>query len=375
MEKFIQISEKEVEELADTIERVQEVALGGSPHSPEWETAFERLERAIWKFQVFSLSPLVQKMETFAQELGNKLQKQVQCEFVGFDYELPAPLRDSLSEILLHVIRNSVDHGIEAPEERVKRGKASTGWIHIAIRLERGTFRLVLHDDGAGPDFQRVTKRAIQMGLISSQEAQRLSVEEKLALLFRPGFSTQEVATSLSGRGMGLDVVHSTLLSLGGDATAVMGQEGGFELRLNLPAVLLGAEVVPMRIGSQIFFLNESAFEFASGEITAEEAQKATRLAQILGHRLDTYPKYLSLRSRDSKRILFAVDEVGSPVFKLFRRLDPMWKTTGPAWMKSWMDACEGSALACRMSRDKGQAFGLLADAALLREILREKSN
>jgi two-component system chemotaxis sensor kinase CheA len=121
-----------------------------------------------------------------------------------------------VQDCMLHIVRNSLDHGLEEPADRMKQNKSEAGTIKVsAIEVEE-TLQIYIEDDGRGIDGEHVLKKALEKGILSPQQAQNMPLSEKVDLIFAPGFSTKEQATDISGRGLGLDIVRSELLELRG---------------------------------------------------------------------------------------------------------------------------------------------------------------
>ncbi len=198
-------------------------AAGEQQMSAELTAGFDAVERRVTELQrrVLDLrtTPLLRVMETLprtARQLAEQLGKRVEVELVGAELDLDRSILDRLNEPLLHVVRNAVDHGIESPAERIAAGKDEVGHITIAARREKDSIVIEVQDDGAGIDVERVRASAIEAGMLHPDLAEDLPPEEIVALIFRPGVSTAENVSEVSGRGVGMDAVKATIESLGG---------------------------------------------------------------------------------------------------------------------------------------------------------------
>lgn len=198
-------------------------AAGEQQMSAELAAGFDAVERRVTELQrrVLDLrtTPLLRVMETLprsARQLAEQLGKRVEVELVGAELDLDRSILDRLNEPLLHVVRNAVDHGIESPAERIAAGKDEVGHITIAARREKDSIVIEVQDDGAGIDVERVRAAAIEAGMLHPDLAEDLPPEEIVALIFRPGVSTAEGVSEVSGRGVGMDAVKATIESLGG---------------------------------------------------------------------------------------------------------------------------------------------------------------
>jgi two-component system chemotaxis sensor kinase CheA len=184
---------------------------------------FDNMERTVSELQrrVLDLrtTPLLRVMENLprtARQVAERLDKRVEVELIGAELELDRSILDRLSEPLLHMVRNAVDHGIEAPERRRAAGKPEVGQLVIEARRKRDSILIEVRDDGAGIDLGSVLRRAVEVGLVHQDLAEDLPPEEIAALIFRPGLSTAEDVSEVSGRGVGMDAVKATIESLGG---------------------------------------------------------------------------------------------------------------------------------------------------------------
>ena len=151
------------------------------------------------------------------RDLSTKLGKQVDLELVGKDTELDRTVVDALGDPLVHLIRNSLDHGLEGPEERQKAGKPATGTLHLSARHAGGNVVIEVRDDGRGINPAKVAQKAVERGLITEEAAATVDSAKAVELLFHPGFSTADVATDISGRGVGMDAVRTSIRELGGE--------------------------------------------------------------------------------------------------------------------------------------------------------------
>jgi len=182
--------------------------------------------------QVFSRFPRLVRDQ--AQRLG----KEIALEIEGVETEIDKGMVDDLFDPLIHILRNSIDHGIEPPQERLAKGKPSQGKILIKAYNEGEHVYIEVSDDGRGIDIEKVKQKAIEKGLISASGASDLSPKEILALIFLPGFSTATEVTELSGRGVGMDVVKKKIEQLGGSVSVFTARDRGTRIQVKLPLTL-----------------------------------------------------------------------------------------------------------------------------------------
>ncbi|MBN9420164.1 MAG: chemotaxis protein CheA [Candidatus Eremiobacteraeota bacterium] len=192
------------------------------------------------------VSTLLNRFPRIIRDLCAQTGKEAKFTMDGQDTGLDRTILEAVKDPLTHILRNSVDHGLEAPQVRTSRGKSARGHIHIRAYHEGGQVTIEINDDGAGVNLERVKEKAVSQGLVTSQEAQRMCERDALQLLFQPGFSTAATVTNLSGRGVGMDVVRTSVEKIGGsvDLSTVPGQGTQVKLRLPLTLAIIPALLV-----------------------------------------------------------------------------------------------------------------------------------
>ena len=195
------------------------------------------------------MRPLADRIRSFprlVRDMARELGKQARFEVAGETTGVDRDILDHLESPLNHLIRNALDHGIETPEERRAAGKSAGGTIHLEARHRAGMLQIILSDDGRGIDLERLRTKVVDRGLITAAMAGRISEAELLDFLFLPGFSTKEHVTEVSGRGVGLDVVHNMVHAFGGLArvTARPGKGTRFVLQLPITVSVIRALLV-----------------------------------------------------------------------------------------------------------------------------------
>jgi len=195
----------------------------------------EQIQGQIMEVRKVQLKVAFQKFPRIVRQASQDLQKQVRLEMSGIDLGVDKSIAKSLSGSLVHVLRNSVDHGIESPQTRSSVGKAGQGTIRIDAHQTGERIIVTIEDDGAGINCDRVKSKALEKGLIDKETASSLSERETFELLFAPGFSTAEKVTNVSGRGVGMDVVRSEIARLGGTVQIESTSGRGTKLILTIP--------------------------------------------------------------------------------------------------------------------------------------------
>ena len=187
------------------------------------------------ELRLLPLATITDEFERSLRNLARNLKKEVNFTVKGQEVELDRNMLDAVKPILLHVLNNAIDHGIEEPETRVRLGKLKAGQISLEARYEGSFVQITIRDDGQGLNPEKIRETAIKRGVLSADDAAAMSDEAVIYLVFEPGFSTREFITDVSGRGVGLDVVKSNLDQIKGNLTLHSEVGSGTELLLRLP--------------------------------------------------------------------------------------------------------------------------------------------
>ena len=234
------------------------------------------MQQAMMDTRMIPISVIFSKFPRLVRDLCRKLGKSVDLVVSGEDTEIDRSIVEALADPLTHIIRNSLDHGIEFPEERVRRGKSEKGRVSVSARRQGGTIVIELADDGRGIDVPGIRRKAVEMGIPG---AGTLAEAQLLDLVFLPGFSTKEVVTDLSGRGVGMDVVATRVRTdLKGDVALRTEADRGTQVTLFLPLTLTIVNALLVRGGAQLYALPltevDSTAKLTSSEIRGEEGRE-----------------------------------------------------------------------------------------------------
>ncbi|HUQ70394.1 MAG TPA: chemotaxis protein CheW, partial [Planctomycetaceae bacterium] len=199
------------------------------------------LQETIMQTRMQPVGNVLNKFNRVIRDMCQMLGKQAQLEIEGKEVELDKSIVESLGDPLMHLIRNSMDHGLEKPDVRVRLGKPAVGTIRLKAMHHEGKVLLVISDDGAGIDAARIRRKAVEKGLITAEIAQALSDREAIQWIFAPGFSTADQVTEISGRGVGMDVVKTNFERLGGtiEIDTKVGEGTTFTVRLPLTLAII----------------------------------------------------------------------------------------------------------------------------------------
>ncbi len=196
------------------------------------------LQEGVMKTRMQPIGNVWSKFPRIVRDLSQMCGKKVRVEMEGKDTELDKTIIEAIKDPLTHIIRNSVDHGIEAPEKRKAAGKPEEGLLSLRAFHEGGQVNIEIIDDGGGVNLDRVKKKALEKGLITAEHAARMGDREACNLIFLPGFSTAEKVTNVSGRGVGMDVVKTNIEKIGGTVDVQSRLGGGTTLRIRIPLTL-----------------------------------------------------------------------------------------------------------------------------------------
>jgi two-component system chemotaxis sensor kinase CheA len=197
-----------------------------------------QLQEAVMRTRMQPVGSLFSRLPRIVRDLSKKIGKQIRLATAGEDVELDRTILESLSDPLTHIIRNACDHGIESPRERHRAGKPETGYISVRAYQEGGQINIVIQDDGSGIDPGIIKKTATEKGLKALNELDRMSEKDILSLIMMPGFTTSAASTEISGRGVGMDVVKSSVEAQGGSVEVLSETGEGTTIHLRLPLTL-----------------------------------------------------------------------------------------------------------------------------------------
>ncbi|HTW57888.1 MAG TPA: chemotaxis protein CheA [Terriglobales bacterium] len=215
----------------------------------------DELQSAGLKTRMVPIETVFRKFPRLVRDVARNLQKDVQLVIRGEDTELDKTMVELIGDPLVHLVRNSLDHGLESPEVREQAGKPRQGTICIEARQEGDQIVIVISDDGAGISSERIGRKAVEKGLVTPERLRLLSPREILDFIFLPGFSTAEKASDLSGRGVGMDVVRSNMKRLNGSVEIDSKPGTGTTILLRLPLTLAILPVLLVQVADETYAL------------------------------------------------------------------------------------------------------------------------
>jgi two-component system chemotaxis sensor kinase CheA len=231
----------------------QNASMGLGGISENIEKITRRLRDNAFTMSLIPLDSIVVRFQRLVSDLSKELNKEIVFKAEGMDTKIDKSIIEKLTDPLLHILRNSIDHGIEKPEQRILKGKPSQGTVLMKSYTSGSNVMIEVKDDGAGIDLNRVREKAISKGLVDAHAS--LTDQELIELIFLPGFSTAEKITGVSGRGVGMDVVRRNLSDIRGEISVQTQPNGGTTFIIKLPLTLSILDGLLVKIGNTDFIL------------------------------------------------------------------------------------------------------------------------
>jgi len=260
------------------------------------------LQDQIMKARMLPIETVLNRFPRMVRDLAQKINKEINLQLEGGETELDRSVIEVIGDPLLHILRNSIDHGIEAPADREAAGKTPAGNVTVRARHQENHIVIEIEDDGRGIDVERVKAKAVSNGLITAEAAERMSEKDALQLIFASGLSTAAQVSEISGRGVGMDIVRSNLVKLGGiiDLETKMGEGTKFSLRLPLTlAIIRGLlvrvaqviYVVPLGSVIETLLIGSDEMQSVNGKevvVIRGVTTPIVRLRSVFGNSLNT---------------------------------------------------------------------------------------
>ncbi|HEY5764054.1 MAG TPA: chemotaxis protein CheA [Rhodocyclaceae bacterium] len=280
------------------------------------------LQNAVMKTRMQPIGRLFQKYPRIARDLARQLGKDVELVLAGEDTEVDKTMIEDLADPLIHLIRNAVDHGVESPEEREAAGKPAKSVVRLEARQEGDHIMLIVADDGQGMSAERIRAIAVERRLVSEEEANTLDERQSFNLIFLPGFSSKAQISSVSGRGVGMDVVRTNIQKLNGSIEIRSEPGRGSVFLISLPLTLAILPVLLVRLEDQPFALPLSMVREIlpiERETVQEVGGRATlvvrgeilpviQLSRLLGWPSERYPEFGVLMQAADRSFILGVD-------------------------------------------------------------------
>jgi len=270
--------------------------LRDAPPDVEVEAAFERVSQCIAEIRDSITRTRMQRIDSLfaglprmVRDLAAELGRQVRLEADGGDVELDREMIEMIRDPLTHIVRNAIDHGIERPEERAKAGKPAAGTLKVSARQAGNQILIEVADDGRGIDGEALVRKAKAAGLVTGEQAERMTGAQRNALVFMPGLSTAGEVTAISGRGVGMDVVRANIERIGGVVDLDSRASQGVKLCIRVPLTLTIIPALTVSAGGQVFAIPRSAIDEilrVGGDAVSFDQVGEARIATVRGRRM-----------------------------------------------------------------------------------------
>ena len=255
------------------------------------------LQAVVMKVRMVPVGQVFNRFPRMVRDLSRDLNKEVNLIIQGEETELDRTVIDEIGDPLVHLLRNAIDHGVESPAERQAKGKNPVGEIRLIARHEGNNVIIMVEDDGAGVNPDIVKQKALEKGLITAAEAEKMDTADAVRLLFVPGFSTAKVVTDVSGRGVGMDAVKTKIESLGGMVDIETKVNEGSKFKIRLPLTLAIIQALLVKVCEEIYAIPlgsiDSTINITPGDIKTIQSQEVIllrgqiipiiRLGRVLG--------------------------------------------------------------------------------------------
>ena len=225
------------------------------------ERVTTNLHESVMKVRMMPIEGVISKFPRMIRDLNKKLNKKMELYITGEETELDRTVLDEIGDPIMHLLRNSADHGLESAEVRAERGKPEVGSIYLNAFQEGNNVVIEVADDGNGIDVEKVKSKAVEKGTLTQEQADALTEKEAIDLLFKPSFSTSDKITDVSGRGVGLDVVKSKIEALGGDVEVKTKYGEGSTFSIRLPLTLAIIQALMVKLGDEKYAISLGSIE------------------------------------------------------------------------------------------------------------------
>ncbi len=233
------------------------------------------LQLGVMKMRMQPIKKVFGKFPRLVRDISQNLGKDVHLSISGEGTEVDRTVIERIGDPLVHIIRNAIDHGIESIAERLKKGKSAKGLVEISAYQQGSQIIIEVSDDGRGINVPAIKAKALQNGLVTEEEAQRMTDKEAISLIFNAGFTTVEVASELSGRGVGMDVVKTNIAKLNGYVDIMTTKDAGTTVRINIPLTLAIIQALMVRAGGVQYAIPLGVIE-ETIKITQEDIDNVT---------------------------------------------------------------------------------------------------
>lgn len=301
----------------------------------ELERVAEDLQNAVLRMRMQPVGKLFSRFPRIVRDLARQLGKEIELVTEGEETDIDRTVVEALADPLVHLLRNAVDHGVEMPDVRAQAGKPRLGTVRLAAGQYGDRIVITVTDDGKGMDPEVLRRKAVEKGLMDEEQAARLEERECYEIVFRPGFSTASQVSDISGRGVGMDVVKTKIVELGGTLSIDSRVGHGSTVRLSVPLTLAILRVLMVRVGNrllslpmsnvaEVFELSDGQVQELDGRIVAAHRNRALPLADL--------GNWAGVKGRGGHVVVVQIGHqtLGCLVDEVLGREDVMAKPLGP---------------------------------------------
>ncbi|MEX0830028.1 MAG: chemotaxis protein CheA [Nitrospirales bacterium] len=277
------------------------------------------LQLAVMKTRMVPIRKVFSRFPRLVRDLSSKLGKQVRLELIGEDTEVDKSVADELGDPLVHLVRNSMDHGLETIEERKNAGKSSEGSVRLAAYHEGNSIVIRIEDDGRGLQVDKIAKSALAKGLVTESELSSMSSRDVMKIIFLPGFSTADQVSDLSGRGVGMDVVRTNISRMNGSLELDSEPGRGSQVTIKLPLTVAIIQALLVEVGSATFAVPLAsvveAVKVRKGDIKSVNGQAVLNLRERILPLLDLAQTFRISNERLNNECYVVVVTIGAQRF------------------------------------------------------------
>ncbi|MBV8715807.1 MAG: response regulator [Chloroflexi bacterium] len=272
-EALLRAAEQADRDVQSLVQRTRELVANLAQNASQLGTVSDAIGQQVMAVRLLPAGTMLAPFERLVRDLSRQIGKEARLELIGADTELDRRILDELRDPLMHMVRNSLDHGLETPAERLQAGKLAQGSLKLAATQRGDRVQITIEDDGRGLDIEAIRATAVRRNLVTPEKAESMDSPALIDLIFHPGFSTRSAVSEISGRGVGMDVVREHVSRLGG-AIAVQTTFGkGTKFTISVPLTLATTRVLLVEDGGQTYAVPSSSVE-RTGRIRASELRK-----------------------------------------------------------------------------------------------------
>ncbi|MFA5073241.1 MAG: chemotaxis protein CheA [Nitrospirota bacterium] len=298
------------------------------------------MQLGVMRMRMQPIQKVFSKFPRLVRDIAGTLGKQVDLKVYGEDTEVDRSVIEHIGDPMVHIIRNAIDHGLETPEERLAKGKSENGTITIRASQKGNQIVIEVSDDGKGINVEKIKKKAIEKSIITADEASRMPEESAINLIFLPGFSTSDIATELSGRGVGMDVVKTNISKLNGAVEITSKKDAGSSFTIRLPLTVAIIQTLMVRAGNSRYAIPlapvEETLMVSKSDINEVAGVEALTVRGKIYHLFDlagvlgdirepgTLHKYAVVVSVGEARFCIGVDELLGQEEVVIKSMDGM---------------------------------------------------